>query len=258
VMNIPMPGPTPRITETGLTGSRRAEGFVAVRVEGVSEWLNELRKYASILASDEVLFRATAQGGEVIKKDYKRLARSHMATGNLAASTKIKKRKYSSGVYVAVVGPEQTGSYGTKAGVRSGNHAFWVEFGTGTRRPGTQNRRAYVNVHQMVNRRMTRHPPNQWDDESFERAGRGFYFLMGSLVARRDQPAGRAGYSRDFAGPGDGGDGRKQHPISLKPGESIAPMPALGLMSEAINSNRSNVENAVISVLRAAVARYAA
>jgi hypothetical protein len=259
-MNIPMPAPTPRVTSSGLTGRQTAEMFVGVRVSGLRELTDKLREFTSILQSDSVLNKATTKGAEILRDYYKFLAELHMATGNLAASTKIKKKKYQNDIFIAVVGPEQTGSRGNDEDMRSGNHAWMVEYGTGPRRPGTQNRRAYVSVHKMVNRRMTARAPNKWDDESFAKAGAGYYFLMGSLYKRASQPAGRPGYSRDFADKRvkDQRGGEGQHPITLKPGDTLAAMPALGLMTSTIERNRGKVDAAVQSVLRAAIARFAA
>lgn len=252
-------GAIPRFVAVDLTGKQRTDAFVGVQVRGIRELLQKLREFTSVLSSDEVMFNAVNEGAKIIEADYKRRTQLHIATGNLARSVRVKEKRYDNkdgGVAaVAVVGPEFTGASGASAGKGSGNHAWLVEFGSGPRRPGTQGRRTYVNIHQKVNghmgpmRKITR-----MDDEAFAKAGKGYYFLMGSLRERANQPVGRSGYSRDFAD----GPGPRQHPITLKPGETIAPMPALGLMQESIANHRTNVYNAVVRVLKNAVSAYAA
>jgi hypothetical protein len=74
------------------------------------------------------------------------------------------------------------------------------------------------------------------NDDQFKNAGRGYYFLMGSLRVRAGA-GGKPGYSRDFAMNGKG----KQHPITLQPGESIAPMPAHHIMQDVITACSGDV-----------------
>lgn len=251
-----------RILTSGLTARQTADGFVGVRVDGVRELARQLQGFVGALESDAVLFNAVESGAKIIGDDYKRRASIHMATGNLAKSVGSKKKRYeneSGGVVaVAIVGPKSTGASAATDEEGSGNHAWWIEFGSGPRRPGTQGRRTYINVHQKINGRMgPMRKTARMNDEEFIRAGRGYYFLMGSLRERAGA-GGNPGYSRDFAGPGPRGDGRPQHPITLKPGEVIAPMPALHWMRESIANQRTNVYNQVIRVLRNAVSAYAA
>lgn len=252
-------GPTPRILSTGLTSKESANGFVRVQIQGVKEMLQRLQGFIGVLESDSVLKNAVEEGAKIIRDDYRRRAQIHMATGNLAKSVKIQPRRYDNGAsgvaMVAVVGPEFTGAAGASEGNGSGNHALLVEFGSGPRRPGTNNRRRYVNVHQKINGRMgPMRKVARMHDEDFEKAGAGYYFLMGSLRERANQPAGRPGYSRDFAD----GPGPRQHPITLRPGDTIAPMPPMHMMRETIGNQQTNVYNAVIRVLRNAVSAYAA
>ena len=247
-------GPLARILDTGMTGKQSADGFVKIRMQGGKELLEQLRGFVGVLESEAILMNAVEEGAKIIRDDYKRRAQIHGATGNLAKSVDIKKKVYESGVVVAVAGPKHTGNQGASAKNGSGNHSWLLEFGSGPRRPGTQGRRTYVNVHtyQKINRRMSLH--GRMNDEDFARAGQGYYFLMGSLRERANQPVARAGYSRDFAD----GPGPRQHPITLKPGETIAPMPALHPMRETIDSHKMNVYNAVIRVLKNATSAYAA
>jgi hypothetical protein len=252
-----------RVLNTGMTAKQTASGFVSMRLDGARELVKQLQGFVGVLESDDTLFKAVEYGAKIIEDDYRRRASIHMATGNLAKSVDHKNVRYDNQtggvVAVCVVGPKHTGNSGATEKDGSGNAAWLVEFGSGPRRPGTQGRRTYVNVHQKVNAQMgPMRKVSRMDDEAFAKAGRGNYFLMGSLRERENQPAGRPGYSRDFAGPGRGGDGRKQHPITLKPGETIAPMPAHHWMQETIAIHRMNVYNAVIGVLKNAVSAYAA
>jgi hypothetical protein len=248
-----------RVLSSGLTGKQTAEGFVGIRIDGVRELMKQLQGFVGVLESDAVLFNAVEHGASIIGGDYKRRATIHMATGNLAKSVDSKKKRYDNQyggvVAVAIVGPKSTGSSKATESEGSGNAAWLIEFGSGPRRPGTQGRRTYVNVHQKINGRMgPMRKTARMNDEQFLNAGKGYYFLMGSLRERQNQPAGRPGYSRDFAD----GPGPRQHPITLRPGETIAPMPALHWMRESIGNQRMNAYNAVIRVLRNAVSAYAA
>jgi hypothetical protein len=182
-------------------------------------------------------------------KDYEARAKSHEATGNLSASVTRKYVDYPEGV-VVVVGPRQTGPVGSTSDRRSGNHAWLVEFGTDARKPGSRGRRVYVNVHQSINRRMRK--SGSFNNTQFEQMGRGYYFLMGS-INEPSRRTGKPGYSRDFAGPGPGGDGRKQHPITLAPGETIAPMKPLGLMEKSISATGASVLAVLRSTLEAEI-----
>lgn len=246
-----------RVLSSGLTGSQTAAGFVNIRIDGARELARQLQGFVGVLESDAVMFNAVREGAKIIGDDYKRRATIHMATGNLAKSVDIKKERYDNMggvVAVAIVGPKSTGTSKATDKDGSGNAAWLVEFGSGPRKPGTHGRRNYVNVHQKINGRMGPMTKTaRMDDEAFAKAGKGYYFLMGSLRERAGV-GGRPGYSRDFAD----GPGPKQHPITLKPGETIAPMPAHHWMQETIAVHRMNVYNAVIRVLRNAVSAYAA
>lgn len=239
----------------GGTGLERASSFIVVRTAGVRELVEQLKALASVAESDRVLARAVRAGSRIIADDYRTIAERHAATGNLGNSVKIYKRSYrnrSGGkAVVDVVGPLQTGPVGTTPGQASGNHAWLVEFGTDRRRPGTKGRRTYVNVHVMVNRRMTLHRPGiSMNDEQFAKAGRGYYFLMGSKYERARQPTARSGYSRDFS---DSNGTREQHPITLKPGETIGAMPGLHIMEDVINATQADVLREMSDVLLSAI-----
>lgn len=249
--------PVGRTTDDGQRGLDRAGQFATIRTSGVRELVERLKQMSDVVDADEQLRKAARKASKIVKDEYQTLAERHTATGNLAASVKVFHRKYKNSTggraIVEVIGPLQTGPVGTTAKQASGNHAWLVEFGTDRRRPGTKGRRTYINVHQVVNRRMTLHPGVSMNDRQFENAGRGYYFLMGSLYERAGQPAGRAGYSRDFAD----GPGPNQHPITLKPGESIAPMPALHLMEDVVTATSGDVlrslQESLINAINTAV-----
>lgn len=229
----------------GLTNLQTANRFIRVETAGARELVKKFQELASQATSTEVLQRIVRKASEPIYDGYKQRAKEHEATGNLAASVTRKYVNYPEGA-VAVVGPRQTGPIGDTPKRRSGNHAWLVEFGTPARRPGTKGRRTYINVHQLVNRKMQK--AGSLDDQKFRTAGRGYYFLMGSKDYRASA-GGRPGYSRDFAGPGPGGDGRPQHPISLKPGDTIAGMPPQHLMRDTLSANGPRVLNILKSEL---------
>lgn len=238
--SITQNNPTPRDLG-GSTGLEQANQFVTIRTSGVRELVDRLNSLVTAVEANETLRKIVRKASRIVMDEYREMALRHEATGNLAKSVTVVRRSYNNGrggkAAVDIIGPRQTGRNKSQEGVESGNHAWLVEFGSGPRRPGTQGRRTYVNVHQSINGRMKLHPGKSMNDDQFKNAGRGYYFLMGSL---RERGPGNS-YSRDFAGPGDGGDGRKQHPITLQPGETIAPMPALHIMSDVITACSGDV-----------------
>lgn len=245
---------SPQTLDDGQTGIQRANQFVTVRTVGARDLVRRLNELTQAASSESILSDAVTRASRPILVGYKTKARSHEATGNLHKSVDRKVKTYageSGPAAVAVVGPRQTGPVGSRPGIESGNHAWLVEFGTKPRRPGTRGRRTYVNVHQAINGRMRR--SSTLNDQQFQNMSRGYYFLMGSKDERVNA-GGRPGYSRDFAGPGPRGDGRPQHPIMLSPGETIAKMPALGLMEKTIQENASDCLGILRIYLEAAIA----
>ena len=240
----------------GSTALQQLNQFVTIRTSGVRQLYEQLDKMAGETLSTAILKHAVRTASKIVEDTYKSKARQHVATGNLANSVTTVPRVYKndngSKAVVDVVGPRQTGNIGSQKGQESGNHAWLVEFGSGPRRPGTENRRTYVNVHQLVNGKMRPARGRSMNDKQFANAGAGYYFLMGSL---RERGPGSS-YSRDFAGSGPNGDGRKQHPITLKPGETIAPMPAMHLMRDTISECQADVLRTLESMLSAAVRKY--
>lgn len=238
----------PRVFEDGQTAVQRLGQFVNIRTAGVRDLVLRLQELGDVAVRQKVLKKCLSEAAVPIENSYRDKARAREATGNLADAVTNKFVGYDEGA-VVVVGPRQTGPVGSRPGRESGNHAFLVEFGTGSRAPGTQGRRTYINVHQRINRRMRR--SGSFDNDRFASMSRGYYFLMGSINEPSRQGQGKAGYSRDFAGPGPRGDQRKQHPITLRPGETIEPMPALGLMEKTINENAARS----FSILKSALER---
>lgn len=246
--------PVGRDVGGGQTALARAGQFITIQTAGVRDMVERLKSLAGAVEADDVLRRAVRRASKIVADEYREMATRHTATGNLAASVKVFHRKYRNKfggrAHVEVIGPLQTGPVGTTSKQASGNHAWLVEFGTDRRRPGTKGRRTYINVHQNINGRMTLHPGISMNDEAFAKAGRGYYFLMGSLYERANQPAGKRGYSRDFS---DSHGTRKQHPITLKPGETIAPMPALHIMEDVITATSGDALRSLQGDLSAAI-----
>lgn len=234
----------PRLTDSGETGLTRVGGFVNVRTAGTRDLVKNLLALSSAARSQKILKKVCRAASMPIMRMYASEAARHEATGNLHRSVTRVYREYETGGAM-IVGPRQTGKGVSKTGAESGNHSWLVEFGSGPRRPGTEGRRTYVNIHQRINGQMKRH--SSANDEQFAKAGRGYYFLMGSLNERAGA-GGKAGYSRDFS---DSYGRRKQHPISLKPGQTIKPMKALGLMQKTINAQSASV----LAILRESLSR---
>lgn len=246
---ISISNPTPNLY-SGQTGLDTLKGFVVVQTAGAREVAQKLYDMAkrALEDPDRFLEKAAIEASRPLKDGYK--SRVVDATGNLRKSvTTARGRTRYPGVGIAVTGPRLTGTGSATESGGSGNHAWIIEFGTPRRRPGTNNRRTYVNVHQAINGRMSRRqgPINgAFDDEQFARAGKGYYFLMGSL---RERGGPGTKYSRDFAGPGEGGDGRPQHPITLQPGQTIAGVPAQHIMQKTIAAEASNVQSLLMQRL---------
>lgn len=235
---------SPRILESGETGLQRVSGFVNVRTAGARELVKNLLALSSQARSQQILRKVCRAAALPIMKTYAAEASKHEATGNLARSVTRVYREYESGGAM-IVGPRQTGRGASRVSAESGNHAWLVEFGSGARKPGTKGRRTYVNVHQFINKRMHRH--SSMNDEQFAKAKSGYYFLMGSMDERAGA-GGKPGYSRDFS---DSYGSRRQHPITLKPGDTIKPMKALGLMQKTIDSQAAGV----LAILQASLAK---
>ena len=225
--------PTAAIT----TNKDRANQFIHVNMVGWEEWVDELRAIYDSLSPNQLrhLMRKSAVP---VRDGYKAAAKLHDATGNLAASTTIKTKVYDYAT-VAIAGPENTGTSGATADRPSGNHAWLVEFGSPRRKPGTQNRRTYINTHKSINGRMQSH--RVMDETTFANQSRGVYFLMGSLKEPTRQARMGKGYTHDFMTDTEG----NMHPMTIGPGDTYGGMPALGLMRDTIASKGSKVQEII-------------
>jgi len=234
-MAIQTPNTIPRILDNGLTGKESASAFVRVRLTGVNELAAAFRKAADAMGRDSTAtFRRMVRNASApIKASYINKVRD--VTGNLRKSVDTKTDVYGSSVFVAITGPRHTGNRGSDPEEGSGNHAWLVEFGTGRRRPGTQNRRTYVNIHQAINGKMKR--TQTMNDEQFARAGVGYYFIMGSKNEPTRQARAGSGYPHDFG------------PITLNPGDTIAPMPAQHAMERSIQDSANAVQTLLANAI---------
>lgn len=234
----------------GGTALQAANQFVSIRTDGVREFVDELYRIAAAVAP-RLLRGILTEAAVPVETTYTAFARAQMATGNLADSVTHKFKAYDRAA-VMVVGPRQTGNAGSTDTAASGNHAWLVEFGSGPRAPGSNNRRAYVNVHQSINRRMRR--SGSLNSDQFANAGRGYYFLMGSINEPTRQGKGRAGYSRDFM-LGENGRSGPQHPITLRPGDTIAPIRGTHIMEKTISQTQAQVLSILSNGLQREIAK---
>jgi hypothetical protein len=215
----------------------KADAFVRVRMEGLGPLVDTLENAVGILKAGELMRPVVKKAAEPIRKTYQQKAKAHDVTGNLWKSVKNKTKVYKSGVAVAIAGPEHTGTMGATGDKPSGNHSWLVEFGSnGRRKPKTRGKRkTYINVHKLINKRF-KVVARLEDSEKFEKRSRGYYFIMSSFDEPTRQAKKGSGYPHDFF-------------MTLKPGETYGPMPALGLMQSTISEKRSEVN----SILRAGI-----
>lgn len=231
------------------TGSQSASGFVRVTFTGLEKTLAAFDKIADSVDFAEKR-KVVEKASQSILFGYREKARAIEATGNLAKSTKTIVRRYRKGeVAVAITGPEQTGAQGATNKRASGNHAWLVEFGSKPRRPGTQNRRTYINIHQRINGKMSRH--SSTNDADFENRSRGYYFLMGSINEPTRQARMGRGYTHDFMRR----PGEKMRPMTLHPGETYGGMPGLHIMERTIGQAASQVRSTLESQLNQLINR---
>jgi hypothetical protein len=229
----------------------RAEAFVRVSVTGVKPILDTLDIVVGTMAAGTTLEGVLRRAAVPIRDGYRAAARTHDATGNLARGTTIKTKTYRPGVSVAIAGPRHTGSAGASGSVASGNHSWLVEFGSnGRRSPSSRGtRKAYVNVHQSINMRMTRVATLE-DSDKFKARSKGYYFLMSSWREPTRQARAGRGYTHDFLP--DGGV------FTLQPGETYGAMPGYHLMENTIAARRTEVQgiirNGLIDAINTAVA----
>lgn len=222
----------------------RVDAFVRVGVTGIGPVLDSLQTLEGIFGTQDILTDILHRAAVPIRNEYRAAAKTHDATGNLAKSTRIKTKRYPSGTAIAVTGPAQTGSQGATGSTPSGKHAWLVEFGSKGRRSPSQRgtRKTYVNVHTMINRRMTAHSRLE-DSEKFRSRGAGYYFLMSSWREPTRQARAGRGYSHDFLPEKNG----KSRVFTLKAGETYGEMPAYHLMENAIRARAGQSQNIVRS-----------
>jgi len=229
----------------------RAQAFIRIGVDGIQPVLDTLENVAGVLSAGESLERVLGRAARPIRDTYRAAAMRHDATGNLAKSTTIKTKTYRPGVSVAIAGPRHTGSVGATGSQASGNHSWLVEFGSnGRRRPSTRGtRKTYVNVHQVINRRMTAVARLE-DSDKFAKRSKGYYFLMSSWREPTRQARAGRGYTHDFLP--DGGV------FTLQPGETYGAMPGYHLMENTISARRSQaqtiIRNGLIDAINTAIA----
>lgn len=241
-MAVPIPGTISRITDNGQTGAQRAGQFVTVQTSGARELARDLLRAATRFGKDATpgLTAAAKTAMKPVMDRYRQKARSHAVSGNLARSVRVEagKKKYD-GIGIAVGGPVHVVNTDewdvAKKG--AGNHAWLVEFGTGPRRPATQGRRTYMNVHEKINTSFRKVPNagRPFDNEQFERMGRGYYFIMGT----KNNPHRRhgSGYPHDFL-------------MALAPGQTYGPMPARHWMEESIREGSGAALQSLLAALQ--------
>lgn len=257
-MAVQIDATTPR-SIGGITGREIVEGFVTVRTAGAREFAEKLEQIAQSVnaRSGPLLQLAAERASKPLREAYASLVGD--VTGNLKKSivTRGGRKKYP-GVGIAVTGPLVTGPVGASKELGSGNHAWLVEFGTGSRKPGTQGRRTYINVHQMINGKMTRSSGptfGAYTNQQFENMSRGYYFLMGSKNERTRQARAGSGYPHDFMVVSDG----EMHPMTMHPGETYGAMysktPARHPMQTAIRDTSGQVLATLIEALKTEIGR---
>jgi hypothetical protein len=231
----------------GRSGKQLAEGFVSVQTAGAREVAEELRRLANRVGedADKLLYESCRDAAKIIQRRYK--AKVGDVTGNLGKSVRIEKRVYSQdGTVLAIVGPYQSGRGASREGAESGNHAWLVEFGSGPRKPGTNGRRTYLNVHQMINGKMKR--AGSFNNDQFANMSKGYYYLMGSINEPTRQARMGRGYPHDF-----GDTGGKMHPVTLHPGETYGAMPAKHAMEQSISESGSEALNLLINRIQSKI-----
>lgn len=238
----------------GQTGKQIAAGFVTVNARGFEEASKKLLQAADALdasgkAGEDALRRALRKPSRMISDQYK--SNVGDVTGNLKKSVKTKYVAYkSNSAVISVTGPRSTGTGSASERDGSGNHAWLVEFGTPRRKPGTQGRRTYVNVHQMINGKMQRSSSGVTDSQ-FANMGKGYYFLMGSIDEPTRQARAGSGYPHDFL-PGEDG----MRPMTLQSGESYGGMPAQKSMEKSLQQVGDNARAALLSSIREQTERF--
>ena len=235
----------------GQTAREILQGVVNVRTAGAREVAARLEEIARAAGRDAtpLLNRACSRASRRLREAYK--GNINKVTDNLYKSVRTQgPQKNYPGVGMAITGPKVTGPVGASPDEGSGNHAWLVEFGTGPRKPGSQGRRTYLNVHQSINGKMRR-MSGTFNNDQFEQMGRGYYFLMGSKNEPTRQKKAGIGYPHDFLPDGKGGI----RPFFLRPGETLKPMPELKPMRKAIEETGTQTLQDLINELNVEIGR---
>lgn len=231
----------------------KASAFVRVMFDGpgrggLNVMLDTMDSLMNAYDRQDALVKICKKAAMPIAKEYKRQALRHDVTGNLAKSTTIKTKKYpTTRGAAAIAGPRHTGRMGATGTTASGNHSWLVEFGSdGRRRPKNRPRRTTnVNVHKLINKRMTLVARLE-DSEKFARRSKGHYFIMSSHNEPTRQKRAGSGYPHDFF-------------MAIGPGETYGAMPPLKLMQNTISTKKSEVQktlkDGLIDAINAAVAK---
>lgn len=232
---------SPLIGDGSGSSLEAAKSFIRVAMSGTGPLARRLEEAAGA-ASEKELRAAVRKGANVIAAAYKQKLPADV-TGNLRKSVDRKDKAYASGVVVGVVGPRHVvaGSDWDVETKGAGNHAWLVEFGTQRRRPGTKNRRTYINVHRMINKRAVH--SGGMNDEEFQNASRGYYFIMSSKEEPTRKKRAGSGYPHDFI-------------MTLHPGETYGGMPASNAMQKAIESSGGNARAALESSIAASLKKF--
>lgn len=232
----------PLLGDSSLSASEVAGAFLRINTSGIEAAVERLLEIAGVFGEAQMK-AAVREALKPIQKAYKANLPADV-TGNLRKSVGTKVKTYNSGVTFGIVGPRHYAS-GSEWDVEergAGNHAWLVEFGTKARRPGTQNRRTYVNVHRMINGKMKRHATGQ-TDEQFAKASRGYYFIMSSYNEPTRQKRKGSGYPYDFL-------------MTRHPGQTYKKMPDARPMTRAIQAESGNARRALEQAIRRKITEF--
>lgn len=227
----------------GSPSADRATGFLRITTRGVEEVIKQIERAAGAVGERD-LKSAVRDGMNIIAKAYRDRLPADV-TGNLRKSVGRKTKVYSSGVVAGIVGPRHRVS-GKEWDVNeikgAGNHSWLVEYGSKPRRPGTNSRRTYVNVHRRINGKMSRSSGSMTDTQ-FANASRGYYFIMSSYNEPTRKKNKGKGYPHDFL-------------MTLHPGETYPGMPDQHPMERAIISSERRARGAIEATIKAKLSGY--
>lgn len=222
----------------GAASADRATGFLRITTRGIDNVIKQIERAAGVVGERD-LKSAVRDGMNIIAKAYRDRLPADV-TGNLRKSIGRKTKVYESGVVAGIVGPRhrvEKKEWDVNEIKGAGNHSWLVEYGSKRRRPGTNNRRTYVNVHRMINGKMSR-AAGSMTDSQFANASRGYYFIMSSHEEPTREAKRGSGYPHDFI-------------MTLHPGETYGGMPAQHPMERAIIASERRARGAIEAVISA-------